>query len=294
LKDTFAGQTVNCYNAGIGGTGSNFGMVRMDRDVMSKDPDMIFVEFAVNDCNKDSCATMDSIMRKILSAEKTPYVVFLYTTDNEYKTDSSYHHMVASYYGIPEIDLKAALIEKTEGEDPVELGLFSDAVHPLDGGFEIYASAIIERLSEESCYVKPQNKEPMSNDSLLFNTDFIPSPNYSHSDGWTEKTGHRGYKALYTTTPGETVTFEFYGNFLAIEGGLHRESALVDVYVDDKLLKTVSFYYDMDAFQSSYAEITHMLPMGHHNVKIEVREETNPSHPGSTVMLYHIITGTTE
>ena len=34
----FKEQTVNCYNAGIGGTGSNFGMVRVDQDVISKNP----------------------------------------------------------------------------------------------------------------------------------------------------------------------------------------------------------------------------------------------------------------
>ena len=294
LKNTFSDQTVNCYNVGIGGTGSDFGMVRMDRDVMSKNPDLVFVEFAVNDSGRDSRASMDSIVRKILEAEKTPYVVFLYTTDYKYTTDSSYHHAVASHYGIPEIDLQAALKEATGGEDPRELGLFNDGVHPLDGGYKIYADAIIEKLSDESYYAKPQDKEPMVKNSVLFDADFVPSPNYRYSSGWTETTGHRGYEALYTTTPGETISFEFEGNFLAIEGGLHRESALVDVYVDGQRVKTVSFYYDMDAFQSNYIEISHTLPLRRHTVELVVKEETNPEHPGSTLMLYHIITGTAE
>ena len=40
---------MNFYNAGIGGTGSDFGITRLYDDVVSRDPDIVFVEFSVND-----------------------------------------------------------------------------------------------------------------------------------------------------------------------------------------------------------------------------------------------------
>lgn len=43
------GKKVNFYNAGIGGTGSDFGITRLYDDVVSRDPDIVFVEFSVND-----------------------------------------------------------------------------------------------------------------------------------------------------------------------------------------------------------------------------------------------------
>ena len=291
FKSYFSSQTVNCYNAGIGGTGSGFGAVRMDRDVLSHNPDMLFVEFAVNDGNKDSRATMDSIVRKALSAPKVPYIVFLYTTNNIYTTDSSFHEEVAAYYGIPSIDLQSALKEKLDGADPIEKGLFLDSVHPLDGGFEIYAEAIIDRLNDDSTYAKPVNKAPISENTVLFSADFVPSPRYSYSSGFELRKGHRGYEALYTVTPGETVKFEFDGNFLALEGGLHRESALVDVEVVGESIAAIGFYYNMESFQTCFKEVTHSLPMGHHSVTLTVKAETAEAHPGSTLMLYHIITG---
>ena len=49
FKNTFSSQKVNYINVGVGGTGSGFGAVRMDRDVLANNPDMLFVEFAVKD-----------------------------------------------------------------------------------------------------------------------------------------------------------------------------------------------------------------------------------------------------
>ena len=44
----FPGQ-VTFVNAGISGTSSNFGLHRLEADVLSHDPDLLFIEFAAND-----------------------------------------------------------------------------------------------------------------------------------------------------------------------------------------------------------------------------------------------------
>lgn len=291
FEKQFAAQTVNYYNAGIGGTGSGFGAVRMDRDVLANNPDMLFVEFAVNDGNKDARATMESIVRKALGMENVPYIVFLYTANNMYKVDVSYHEEVAKYYGIPTINLQDALKEKISGANPVEKGLFLDGVHPLDGGFAIYAETITEKLSDDSYYKTPADKEPLMSETVMFDAEFVPSPRYTYSDGWTARKGHRGYECLYTDKVGETIELEFDGNFLAIEAGLHRECGLLEVCVDGELIKTMRYYYDMDSFQTNYQLVTQDLPVGHHKVKITLKAATD-EHPGSVMQIYHIITGT--
>ncbi len=43
------GKTVNFYNAGVGGTGSDFGITRVYDSVVTHNPDIVFVEFSVND-----------------------------------------------------------------------------------------------------------------------------------------------------------------------------------------------------------------------------------------------------
>ena len=290
--DQFKNHKVNCYNAGIGGTGSDFGMVRIEADVISKNPDMVFIEFAVNDGGKDSRCTMESIVRKLLAMKNVPYVVFLYTARNTYDTIIEYHAEVAKYYGIPEINLIEPLKIALDGKNPVEAGCFMDAVHPADRGHKVYADTIIEKLLDDSAYVRPLCKEKMMADTLQISASFTPSTKYEHSSGWEEKRHHRNYECLYSETPGETVSFEFDGNFLGMEFGLHKESGIIEVAVDGKFVKDIGAYYNTVSFQCVYSEISSDLGNGHHNVTLTLKENKSEQHPGTKYMIYHIITGT--
>lgn len=49
LKSKYPAVALSQVNAGIGGTGSDLGVFRLQKDVLSKNPDLVFVEFAVND-----------------------------------------------------------------------------------------------------------------------------------------------------------------------------------------------------------------------------------------------------
>jgi lysophospholipase L1-like esterase len=49
LKEQYPKATINLVNSGISGTGSDFRDRRYDRDVLSKNPDLVLIEFCVND-----------------------------------------------------------------------------------------------------------------------------------------------------------------------------------------------------------------------------------------------------
>src|SRR6478672_2832180 len=42
-------QNIKQINAGIGGTGSSLGVYRINEQVLQNNPDLVFIEFAVND-----------------------------------------------------------------------------------------------------------------------------------------------------------------------------------------------------------------------------------------------------
>ena len=44
----FPEAEINLINAGIGGTGSGYGLFRLERDVLKYNPDLVFIEFAFN------------------------------------------------------------------------------------------------------------------------------------------------------------------------------------------------------------------------------------------------------
>ena len=51
IKEKTGVEKVTVNNAGYGGTGSNFGVYRLENDVIKTDPDIVFIEFAGNDVN---------------------------------------------------------------------------------------------------------------------------------------------------------------------------------------------------------------------------------------------------
>ena len=69
-------------NAAVGGTGSDVGFFRLEKDVLAHRPDLVFVEFAVNDRNKAALYTqrcMEGIVRKIRSCLPDCDICFVYT-----------------------------------------------------------------------------------------------------------------------------------------------------------------------------------------------------------------------
>ena len=78
IRDKFGtGENVSYNNAGIAGTPSKLGIVRLDRDVLSTDPDICFVEFAVNDGGEsDYQMAYESIIRTLIEHDVAVVLVF--------------------------------------------------------------------------------------------------------------------------------------------------------------------------------------------------------------------------
>ena len=98
LQGYFPDITVTGVNAGISGTPSLLGNLRLERDVLSADPDIVFVEFAVNDGQEaDYKNAYESLVRTLLTQEKDIAVVLLFTVlDSGYtcqeRLRSQVHH----------------------------------------------------------------------------------------------------------------------------------------------------------------------------------------------------------
>lgn len=102
-------------DASMGGTGSLLGVLRLDEDILKLKPDLVFVEFAVNDAkmslNKVTCS-MEGIVRKIW--KNNPYcdIIFVYTTTDKIIEQFGLEQIpntikqmeeIANYYDIPSV-----------------------------------------------------------------------------------------------------------------------------------------------------------------------------------------------
>ena len=163
-------------NAAIGGTGSDLGVFRVQQDVLSKGPDLLFVEFAVNDGGTDPqriIRAMEGIVRRTWKANPECDICFVYTVtealsppmlEGKLQRSASAMEKVADFYGIPSVTLgmevaklaKAgkllwrAKLPKTDAEKAALGDKFvfaPDSVHPHEAtGHVLYAQAIVRSL----------------------------------------------------------------------------------------------------------------------------------------------------
>ncbi len=155
LKNKFAGADIKYVNAGIGGTTSAFGAARVEKDVLSYDPDLVVVEFSVNDeCTDYFLESYEGLIRKLLYSESAPAVVCLFNFFYENgKTTERLHSKVARHYGLPAASMQGAIYQDILSGKIEDISLLSpDGLHPNDEGHELVSKVLtylLETLYDE-------------------------------------------------------------------------------------------------------------------------------------------------
>ncbi|MBR3825886.1 MAG: SGNH/GDSL hydrolase family protein [Lachnospiraceae bacterium] len=144
-------ENVHYIKAGVGGTPSEFGMLRYERDVLSEgtvEPDVVVVEFAVNDEGDETKGECyDSLVRKILNNPNKPAVILLFAVfANDWNLQERLGP-VGVAYDLPMVSTRNTVVEqfyKKPGEGRVvsKNQFFYDVFHPTSIGHTIMADGI--------------------------------------------------------------------------------------------------------------------------------------------------------
>jgi lysophospholipase L1-like esterase len=109
LRQTYPHSHVTYVNCGVGATGSYIGVHRADTDLLARQPDLVFVEFSVNDTDEDTernMAAYDSLLRKIWRAASQPAIITIAMTEENGDSFQDYHHQIVKAYDIPMISYR--------------------------------------------------------------------------------------------------------------------------------------------------------------------------------------------
>jgi hypothetical protein len=151
------GENIHYVKAGVGGTPSELGVIRYERDVLrdgAVTPDIVVVEFAVNDEGdetKGNC--FESLCLKILSAPNRPAVILLFSV---FVNDWNLQERLAPvgrHYNLPMVSIKDAVTEqfrldKAEGNIISKRQFFYDIYHPANDGHRVMADCLGHLFSE--------------------------------------------------------------------------------------------------------------------------------------------------
>ena len=136
------GVKCNSVNAGSNGTGSVIGVERVERDVLKYKPDLVIVEFSVNDGENDlDKEAYESLMIRLLTAECQPAVIHLAMCGRDKKTSERIHDEICEHYNVPLLTVKA-FMDWVDDSAPY----FKDGVHPVDPGFLMLSNLVTMKL----------------------------------------------------------------------------------------------------------------------------------------------------
>ena len=154
LEATYPKAHFKFYDAAIGGTGSQLGVFRLQRDVLARRPDLVFLDFSANDdiysANPETLASYESIVRRLIADGRTPVVIAIFpfmwnvaagSTDGMKRREA--HHQIAAAYHVPAGDAIALAIERVKAKTVTLERMWPvDGVHPCDEGYGVFVDAV--------------------------------------------------------------------------------------------------------------------------------------------------------
>ncbi len=149
-KQKFPQAKVTYVNAGIGGTPSQFGVARVQDDVLAYAPDFVITEFSVNDWNDvHHQETYEGLVRAILRAENAPALMLVHSYFYKEQCSAEEVHLeVGKHYDVPCVSMKSTINAAIlEGELTIDT-ISPDGLHPNDAGHKLVAEVIIYMLEQ--------------------------------------------------------------------------------------------------------------------------------------------------
>ncbi len=152
------GDNVKYVNAGISGTPSKLGILRLDRDVLAYDPDIVFIEFAVNDGgDAEFQNAYESIVKTLL--QKNIAVVLLFSVTENDHSAQDYMKQIGEAYRLPMISYCDALRFMFANDRMTWQDFSDDQSHPNVEGHALVAR-MIDHYWDTVMDVEPEG-EPM-------------------------------------------------------------------------------------------------------------------------------------
>lgn len=251
FENIFGKNNINYINAGIGTAGSLFGVHRAEADVISHNPDIVFVDFAVNDKGKDpelESATFDAFIQKIYNSASKPAVVSVAMATEQKINAQSEEATICKKYNIPMLSFSNYIHANIMSGKFQWKDIATDNVHPNKVGHKIISELIIYYLEKVYSEIDKSDSpladkitEPCIPESSRFvsakrlnPTEINPISNNGFSVNNTAYQYTKGY--WESTIPNSEISFTVKTNTLTLFfAKLPADGGKFELYIDGQL-----------------------------------------------------------
>lgn len=219
-QDRFPRSEVRLVNAGISGTGSLYGAFRAQRDLLDAAPDMVVVEFAVNDAGADGPA-YEGLVRQILARPNAPALVLLFMMWEGGGNLQEMQAKVGAHYRLPMVSFRDALWPEMAAGRLRWPDFLADVAHPNDQGHAAAARLVTALLEDADRPVVSDGPlaplpAPFYSDVFQFVTwQRSVSLTPSRNDAWSRTVDDRGTTFWVGTQASGQVSFDWSGTGIA-------------------------------------------------------------------------------
>lgn len=293
-------------NAAIGGTGSDFGAFRLQDHVLKFKPDLVFVEFGVNDNGVAPgriTRSMEGIVRQIWLDNPSADICFIYTIMDGYMIEETAGKLpqsiqimekVATKYSIPSINYGYEICRRVENKHLIFTGkseedngimVFSpDGVHPFPNtGQKIYLDVLtrsFKRIMQNSTQKNARQILPQPIDPNCFvNTQMIDISEVNLSKEWkmlsikdnslfSEFTKY--VQTIGQAEPDSKLNFRFKGRSFGIFDIIGPGSGSIEVTVDGNVTDTIMRFDPYCTYWRKHYFVIDQLKDTEHKVSIRV------------------------
>ncbi|MBN1601210.1 MAG: SGNH/GDSL hydrolase family protein [Chitinispirillaceae bacterium] len=302
FKQNYPQATVTEIDASWGATGSDLGAFRCTRDVCSKRPDLVFVEFAVNDWQKTSANVqpyMDGIVRNIWRTLPNCVIVFVYTVHNN--TISHYdkgtappavlaQQAVADHYKVCTINIGKALWLAIKNGKGTLSSYTADGTHPTDAGYKVYADEIAGVLKRHlftpdlpDGYIPVQLPDPLVENTV--DNGVIHMADKLSFTGWTNKASGevRFPNQIVCNKPGTKLVYTFKGTALGMYWVPNTDGGQMRWSIDNSNPVKMSAYAATS--RGIFPVLTNKLKAGTHTLTMEVLSTKDGGSSGNYIRI---------
>ena len=250
--DLLQGYFPDITVTGISGTPSLLGNLRLERDVLSADPDIVFVEFAVNDGQEaDYKNAYESLVRTLLTQEKDIAVVLLFTVLDSGYTCQEHMSKIGANYDLPMISVHDSVYEEIEAGRMTWQDYSNDQSHPNAYGHKCitdfvdnYYQKVLPVVAENVGEVSKELPDPVFSAKYM-NMHYMDSATMDgvELDGFeqydTHGSFHNGW--MYRGTDGGSMKFTVECSVLEMvfKANNSDKYGTADIYVDGEKVKSV-------------------------------------------------------
>ncbi len=248
-KDKFPRAVFEYVNTGIGGTTSQFGVARVEGDLLCYNPDFVIVEFSVNDENNEFFEeTYEGLIRKIYQVEKE--IGMLIANNVRYDNGvnaQEIHNKIGNYYSLPCVSMKNSLYPFVKAGEIIRSEITPDDLHPNDVGHKLVAQVInrvLDEIYQEMPTVEdsrimppPLTKNAYETSVLYQNDNCSPVLNGFQADSSTKENCRDIFKkGWFGSKIGDSISFDIQGTGIAIQyrKTIHKPTPIAKVTIDDK------------------------------------------------------------